>query len=116
MIVAEDADVALAVRTPEARIAAVLHDILEDTDVTEAQLQEMGFDQNVIVAVQALTKRKGETRLEAAKRAKVNPIAREVKIEDNADNLDLSRLDDLTEKDLLRVREYVLVRKVLRAD
>jgi len=108
--------VALAVRTPKARIAAVLHDILEDTDVTEAQLQEMGFDQDVIVAVQALTKRKGETRLEAAKRAKANPIAREVKIEDNADNLDLSLLDDLTEKDLLRVREYVLVRKVLRAD
>lgn len=108
--------VALAVRTPKARIAAVLNDILEDTDVTEAQLQEMGFDQDVIVAVQALTKRKGETRLEAAKRAKANPIAREVKIEDNADNLDLSRLDDLTEKDLLRVREYVLVRKVLRAD
>lgn len=108
--------VALAVSTPKARIAAVLHDILEDTDVTEAQLQAMGFDQDVIVAVQALTKRKGETRLEAAKRAKADPIAREVKMADNADNLDLSRLDDLTEKDLLRVREYILVRKVLRAD
>lgn len=108
--------VAMAVSTPKARIAAVLHDILEDTEVTEAQLQEIGFDRDVIVAVQALTKRKGETRLEAAKRAKADPIAREVKLADNTDNLDLSRLDDLSEKDLLRVREYILVRKLLVSD
>lgn len=108
--------VILAVKTPQARIAAALHDLVEDTEVTLDELKTMGFDADIVEAVDALTKRRKETRLEAAKRAKVNPIAREVKIADNADNLDLARLKEVTEKDLLRLHEYVLVRRLLLSD
>lgn len=105
--------VALAVRSPKARIAAVLHDILEDTDVTVEELQKQGFSEEVIQALLALTKLPGETRLEAAGRAKENPIAREVKLADNADNLNIYRLSELRDKDVLRLREYLLVRDLL---
>ena len=84
--------------------------------MTLDELKKIGFDADVVEAVDALTKRRKETRLEAAKRAKANPIAREVKIADNADNLDLARLKEVSEKDLLRLHEYVLVRRLLLSD
>lgn len=67
-------------------------------------------------SVEALTKRPGESRLDAAARAKHNPIARIVKLADNAENMDLSRIDNPTEKDFARLREYEQVRQFLMAD
>ena len=49
-----------AARMDAARIAAVLHDVVEDTPVTPAQLRELGFSDTVITAVAALTKHPGE--------------------------------------------------------
>ncbi len=96
-----------------ARMAAVLHDVVEDTPVTLAQLIAEGFPHEVVVAVEALTKRPGETRLEAAARAAENPIARVVKLADNAENMDLSRIAHPTEKDFGRLEEYKAVRELL---
>lgn len=97
------------------RMAAVLHDVVEDTEVTLEQLAKEGFPHEVIEAVEALTKRPGETRLEAGKRAAANPIARVVKLADNAENMDLSRIPNPTEKDHARMREYADVRALLLA-
>lgn len=97
----------------KAKMVAAMHDLLEDTKVTEQDLRDAGFDAEIVDAVLALTKGSKETRIEAAKRAKINCLAREVKLADNADNMDLTRLVDPTEKDMLRMHEYVLVRKLL---
>lgn len=50
------------------RMAAVLHDVVEDSDITLEKLSEEGFSAEVIEAVAALTKLPGETRLQAAER------------------------------------------------
>jgi (p)ppGpp synthase/HD superfamily hydrolase len=97
------------------RIAAVLHDVVEDTPVTLDDLQRAGFSEAVVAAVDALTKRPGESRLQAAERAVVNSIAREVKLADNAENMDLSRISNPSEKDYERLREYEQVRALLLA-
>ena len=70
---------------------------------------------DVIEAVEALTKRPGETRLQAAARAAAHPIARAVKLADNAENMDLSRISAPTQKDHDRLREYQQVRALLEA-
>lgn len=95
------------------RIAAVLHDVVEDTDVTLDRLRDEGFSDEVVAAVEALTKRDGESRLEAAKRAAEDPIAFKVKLADNAENSDLSRIANPNENDFLRLKEYEAVREYL---
>jgi (p)ppGpp synthase/HD superfamily hydrolase len=105
----------LAVRTPHERMAAVLHDVVEDTPLTFEDLAREGFPPEVIEAVRALTKREGESRIAAAKRAVKDPIARVVKLADVTDNMDLSRIPEPTEKDFARLREYEQVRAVLLA-
>jgi hypothetical protein len=63
--------------------------------------------------VDALTKRPGETRLDAARHAAANLIARVVKLADVTDNMDLSRIANPTEKDFARIEEYKRVRMLL---
>lgn len=107
--------VMLRVSGASERIAAILHDVVEDTPVTLAQLATEGFSKEVLGAVDALTKRSGETRLEAARRAAANPIARVVKLADNAENMDISRISNPTQKDYDRLEEYKQVRQILIA-
>jgi (p)ppGpp synthase/HD superfamily hydrolase len=95
------------------RMAAVLHDVVEDTSVTIDNLKAEGFPAEVIEAVQALTKQKGESRIEAAKRASGNSISRAVKLADVTDNMDITRISQPTEKDYLRLKEYEKVRALL---
>lgn len=105
--------VMLRVTSEHERIAAILHDVVEDTDITHEQLATEGFDRHVMMAVEALTKHPGETRLQAAARAAADPIARAVKLADNTENMDLSRITSPTEKDFARLREYEEVRALL---
>ena len=105
----------LAVHAPHEQMAAVLHDVVEDTSVTFEDLQREGFPDEVVEAVKALTKTKGESRIEAAQRAASNPIARAVKLADVTDNMDLRRIANPTEKDLARLREYEQVKAILVA-
>ena len=80
----------LNVESMDQKMVAVMHDLLEDTDTTIVDLITLGFSQNVIDAVVALTKKEGESRLDAAKRIVKNSLARTVKLADLADNMDLS--------------------------
>lgn len=97
------------------RMAAVLHDIVEDTPVTFDDLLAEGFSVEVVDAVRALTKFDGETREQAARRIVGNPIARAVKLADIADNMDLSRIPNPTERDFERLREYEVAHGILLA-
>lgn len=105
--------VMLSVSTTDEQIAAILHDTVEDTSVTFEQLSEAGFSAEIISAVRALTKLDGESRIDAARRAAKHPIARQVKLADVKDNLDISRIPHLTDKDHARLDEYKLVQEIL---
>lgn len=113
--------VMLAVSGAHQRMAAVLHDVVEDTKkkpnpVTLDDLKSKGFPSEVTDAVDALTKRDGETRLDAAERAAQNPIARVVKLADVSDNMDLSRIPNPTPKDYDRLKQYEEVRVLLMSN
>lgn len=108
--------VMLRMGTEEEMIVGVLHDVVEDTEVTLDDLAAEGFSKAVVEAVDALTKRPGESRIEAAKRARKNLIARAVKLADNAENMDLTRLTNPTPKDYSRLQEYEKVRAILLMD
>ncbi|MFM6907162.1 MAG: guanosine-3',5'-bis(diphosphate) 3'-pyrophosphohydrolase [Acinetobacter tjernbergiae] len=105
--------VMLNVPTIEHKIVAVLHDVLEDTETSTEDLRKLGFQQQIIDAILALTKKAGESRLQAAQRTVQNPIARVVKLADIADNMDLSRIQSPTIKDFERLKEYQKVRDIL---
>jgi GTP diphosphokinase / guanosine-3',5'-bis(diphosphate) 3'-diphosphatase len=105
--------VMLSVTGLNEQMAAVLHDVVEDTAMTLENLHDEGFSEEVIEAVATLTKSLGETRLAAAQRAVLNPIARRVKLADVTDNMDLSRIAEPTEKDYARLQEYEAVRRLL---
>ena len=72
--------VMLRVTSEHERIAAVLHDVVEDTDVSLDRLIAEGFPSEVISAVEALTKRPGESRMDSAHRAAANEVSRKVKL------------------------------------
>jgi (p)ppGpp synthase/HD superfamily hydrolase len=98
----------LSVDTPEARVAAVLHDVVEDTPVSLEELRVEGFSEAVIGAVEALTKRPEEEDDYDAfiRRVAPNPLARQVKLADLRDNCDVSRIAQPREKDWRRIEKY----------
>jgi hypothetical protein len=81
-----------AVETIDAKKVAVLHDVVEDTPVTIEQLRAEGFSEEILAAVDAVTKRKGETLAESMERVVGIPLARTVKLADVADNSNPNRL------------------------
>ncbi|MGE0493836.1 MAG: HD domain-containing protein [Vulcanimicrobiota bacterium] len=96
----------LAVDGEHARMAAVLHDVVEDTEVSLEQLMAEGFPAEVVEAVDGLTRRADESYDEFIERAAANPIARAVKRADLEDNMDVRRLRELGPKELERLARY----------
>lgn len=91
----------------KARIVALLHDILEDTDTTVSDLIEDGFDDEIVKAVVAITRKDEEKDyFDFILRASQNDLAKVVKIYDLEDNMDIKRLTKLEEKDLKRLKKY----------
>ena len=97
----------------ETTITALLHDIVEDTDTTFDDLRKLGFSDNVINALKLMTHDKNIDYFEYVKNISKNPIARKVKIKDLEHNMDTSRLDEVTDKDLERVKKYKKCHKYL---
>lgn len=98
--------VMMSMTTDEERMVAVLHDVVEDTDVTLDGLREQGFSEDVVRAVDCLTKRRGEGYPDFIQRVATDPLARLVKLADLEDNLNLLRLGFLDEKALERMDKY----------
>ena len=93
--------------SPKAKIVALLHDTIEDTDVTEEYLSQQGFPSDIVDAVLSVTRREGEDYETFIHRAALNPIGRQVKIADLEDNMDIRRLPDITDRDVVRLRKYL---------
>ena len=87
-------------------MAAILHDVVEDTDWTLDRLRQVGFSAEVVQAVECLTHREHETYEEFIARVSTNVIARKVKLADLEDNMDMRRLHAVTEPDAQRLHKY----------
>jgi (p)ppGpp synthase/HD superfamily hydrolase len=94
-------------QTEETVIVALLHDLVEDTDYTIADLTEMGFDKAVTDAIALMTHAKGVEYMAYVQAIKENPIAKTVKLADLKHNADLTRLDSIDEKALRRREKYL---------
>lgn len=87
-------------------IVAVLHDVVEKSDFTLDELRHEGFSEEVIAAVDRLTKRPGEDYESHIERAKNQPLSRKIKIADLEDNMDPKRILDFSEEDLKRLTRF----------
>lgn len=106
--------VAAAVESDEEKAVALLHDVVEDSNITLDDLRTQGLPEAVVDAVGAMTKRDGEDYVCYLRRVKDNPIARVVKIADMEHNSDLSRIPNQTAKDRARVDKYKKGLTILR--
>ena len=95
---------------------ALLHDVVEDTPITLDDLRRDGFPDEVLDALALMTHDKSVPYLEYVARIRENPVARRVKLADLAHNSTLSRLDEVTEDALKRVRKYAIAQTVLADD
>ena|SRR5215210_3982490 len=96
----------LRMNSEAAMMAAVLHDVVEDTAWTIEQLREQGFPGEVLEAVECLTRRGGEGYEEFIGRVQKNQVAREVKVADLEDNMNIRRIGQISAKDLERLERY----------
>ena len=87
-------------------IAALLHDVVEDTAYTLADLREMGFPEPVLAALALLTHDDAVPYMDYVSAIKANPIARAVKLADLRHNSDLTRLEVVDQKALERAEKY----------
>lgn len=90
----------------EERVVAILHDVIEDSDVSLDIIKNFGFSQAVVDALDCLTKRDNEQYEVFIHRLVGNNLSKRIKIEDIKDNLNLLRLHELNEYDLLRINKY----------
>ncbi len=89
------------------RIVGILHDVVEDSDLTLDDIRDMGYSEEVVVALDGVTRRSDETYDEFVKRSGQNPVSRRVKLADLEDNMDVRRLQpELSAKDLERLARY----------
>lgn len=96
----------------DCKITAFLHDIVEDTDI-DINLLKKTFPERVVNAILSMTHGEDEDYFSYVERVSKNAIAKEVKRSDLAHNMDLSRLKNVTEKDLERVKKYKRAMEIL---
>lgn len=96
----------MQMKSEAAMMVAVLHDVVEDADWTLEQLRERGFSEEVLTAVDCVTNRTGESYEEFIERVQTNSIAKQVKIADLEDNMNIRRINEISPKDLERLEKY----------
>lgn len=87
-------------------ITALLHDVVEDTDITLDDLKNEGFGDEIIKALDLLTHRPEVPYYDYIRKIKDNKIAAAVKLADLKHNSDLTRFDTVKEYDLNRNKKY----------
>lgn len=95
-------------KTTDEKIVGVLHDVIEDSEWTFDMLKEEGFSPEVLNALKCLTKLSEDEPYEQfIDRVKSNPLAIAVKLNDISDNMDIRRLPELTDNDVIRLKKYL---------
>ena len=91
-----------------------MHDTLEDTELSYLDLMVLGFSDKVINRVIFITKDKKESYKDYLEHVKSNELSRAVKLSDLTNNMDLSRLKEVTEVDKKRLEKYKKAYKYLK--
>ncbi len=99
--------VMMRVTTPVERIVAVLHDVVEDSPTTLDDLRAAGFGEEIVRAVDHLSRRDGETYEDYVERAAQDPLAHRVKLADLEDNMTITRLQTLDARAVERLGRYM---------
>ena len=99
---------------PDTMMVAVLHDSVEDSNLTLADLSGEGFPPRIVDAVDAITNRKGESYEAYIHRVQAHPIALRVKLADLEHNMDIRRMTQIHQHDLARLDKYHKTWKNLR--
>ena len=95
-------------------ITAILHDVVEDSDTSLDELRKEGFTEEVVEAIDCLSKRDGEEYFDYIKRAISTTLSRKIKLADLEDNMDLRRIDIIQEKDTNRMKRYLKAWKIVK--
>lgn len=98
--------VMMRLETENERMAAILHDVVEDTPYTLERLRELGYPDEVLGALDCLTKREGESYETFIERVRPHPLARRVKLADLEDNMDVRRLLAVGPRETERLARY----------
>ena len=102
-------------KSMEEKIAGVLHDVVEDSEWTFEILEKEGIPKDVMDALRCVTKlSEDEDYDHFIARVKTNPLAVRVKLNDLMDNMDITRLEKVTEKDLTRLNKYIRAYRQLK--
>ena len=86
--------------------AAVLHDVIEDSEMTLDDLREEGFSVEVLEAVRLMTHDSQDSYEENVRELRPNPMARKIKLADLQHNMDIRRMDRVEVKDTERLERY----------
>ena len=97
----------------EHKIIALLHDTIEDTDMTAQKLLDIGFTERIVRSVAALTRNEGGDYMDYIASLLTDPNARYVKLADLRHNMDLTRIPHPTERDFERIERYRRARELL---
>ena len=100
-------------QTEAETVVALLHDVVEDSDYTFADLEKEGFGEEIINALKLLTHNDGSKYMDYVAKIKENPLAKAVKLADLKHNSDITRLDVIDEKALKRRDTYLEAIKFL---
>ena len=103
--------VMMTVDSIDAKMVAVMHDLVEDTPMTLEQLREKGFSDAVVNGVKLVTHEEDVTYSDYIVAIKDNPLATEVKLADLKDNTTLSRTlyrENSSSRDGVRIQKYLL--------
>jgi len=90
----------------DTKCAAIMHDLIEDTDYTFTKLTELGFSDKTIGILHLVTHKKETDYMEYIKAIAVSEEATEIKLRDLEDNSNITRLKGLGKKDLDRIEKY----------
>ena len=91
----------------EAMIAAVLHDLIEDSPLwTASRLLKEGFNPRTVEVITLVTHDDGETYMDYITRLSISPVARTIKMADLRHNSDIHRMKGLKQKDFDRLAKY----------
>jgi (p)ppGpp synthase/HD superfamily hydrolase len=93
-------------KSVDAKIVAVLHDVVEDSDWTLDKLRAEAFSEAVVIAVDNLTKREGEQYDDFVTRSIRDPLSKEVKLLDLEDNMNVLRYKEVAEDERKRLAKY----------
>jgi len=102
--------------TEEEKILGVLHDVVEDSDLSLEDIRLYGFSDRLVAALDCLTRRADEDYDGFIERIRKNPLAIRVKLNDLCDNMDVRRMDEFRDKDVKRFNKYLKAYKRLNAD